>query len=159
MKKINLIDFKTQSPIFEFKVRFFPDDYEALYVIDEYLVFFSYETTKGGLFLSDQLEIPLASLDFILTTIPRYDLPKSLGGLGGLDNSDETIVNGEKIFFDRVVHPHYGIETYSITNFNRKSHINPVLNQSKEIFKETMDGGLFDKLIEINKNYHNGVYA
>ena len=161
MKVIGLIEQSKpiQTPLYEYKVSFFPDNYYALYIVDGYLVFYGHKTTKAGLFLADQLEIPLAAVDFILATIARYDLPSKLGGLGGLNNSAETIIKGEKIYFDKTIHPHYGIETYSITNFNRRSHIDGDLNQDKTIFKETMDAGLLEKLIDINKNYHDGAYA
>lgn len=158
MIDISLIDLKKSNlePVYEFEVSLFPDDYEALFITEGYLVFYNHETTETGLFLADQIEIPLGSIDFVITTIPRYDLPSKLGGLGGLNNSSETIVDGENIFLKKYLHPHYGIETYSLTNFNRKSHINKALNQDKTIFKETMDSGLLAKLIEVNDQYKAG---
>ncbi|MEJ2046480.1 MAG: hypothetical protein P8X89_24775 [Reinekea sp.] len=91
-----------------------------------------------------------------MATIARFELPASQGGLGGLNNSDECIVQGEKILVTKFIHPHYGIETFEIVNFSRKGYIATLFEQSTEIFKENMDEGLLAFLIQLNKDYHDG---
>ncbi len=149
---------KHTAPIYQHTISFRPEEAYMLFIESQYLIIYSQEFLPNER-LADQIELPLASLDSILATIARFKLPHDKGGLGGLNNSDSLVIKGEDIFIKKIIHPHYGLEMYSITNFNRRSYITQALKQEIEIFQETIDAGLLEKLIDINKNYHDGAYA